>query len=113
MPNFKESRINHIVSSLFVNRARAFSDLKNKVSEVEAHIREADSLKGSSAFGEVKKVALVEFRFEDLRLFVRKQVLHSDNYSCDELRAFPMERASIKDEERAASGSPRELNDND
>lgn len=71
MPNLKESGVNHIVSSLPVTPDRDYSHLGSKFDEVEEHLREANALNGSSMPNEIKKVALMNIVFEDLRLYVR------------------------------------------
>ena len=105
MLKLKESGINHMVSSLSANLARDDSDLRSKFYEAQGHLREADALKGSTVSNETKKVASMKIPFQDSRLPVRRQGLHSDKYIYDELRALLMEQASIKDGERAVKGS--------
>ena len=70
---------------------------------------EKQIFKDCKVSGEIKKVLLMKIFFEELRLYVRRQGLHSDRYSRDGLRAFLMERAATTDEERAARGPPRNL----
>lgn len=111
MPESKESGTNHTVSSPPAIPDRDYDELRGKMCEVEEHLREVDSVKGSTVFGEIKKVVLMKILFDDLRLCVRRQELHSDNFSYDDLRALLMERASIKDEERAVKGSLEVLDD--
>lgn len=44
-PNTKASCANNMVSSLSVSPMRDYSDPRNKLHEVEEHIREADAFK--------------------------------------------------------------------
>ena len=98
-----------MMSSLSVTPARGYADLRSNIYEVEEHIREADSLKGEKVPDEIKNVALMKIMFEDLRLYVRRQGLHTDKHTYKELRSCFTEQAAMKDEERAASGSAKQL----
>ena len=64
-------------------------------------------MKGDTVADEVGKVALMKVLFEELRLYVRRQGLHGDKYSYDDLRSFLMGHVAIRDDERAANGSLR------
>ena len=48
-----------MMSSLSVQPARGYGDLRNKIYEVEGHIREANAMKGVTAPDEARKVALM------------------------------------------------------
>ena len=65
-------------------------------------------MKNGSVVDEVQEVALMIF-FEELRLHVRRQGLDSDKYSYGGFRAFLMEQVAVKDEEEAARGSPKNM----
>lgn len=105
----RDSGIKHMMSPLPATFAKGCSDLRNKVHEVEEDFREADQLKGESTPDEISKVVLMKIMFEDLRLHARRQGPHKDRHTYEESRPRLREQATIKDEERAAQGSLKQL----
>lgn len=48
--------------------------------------------------------------FKELRFHAMRQEIFNDNYSYEDLRTFLMEQATIRDEEKNARGSFRNIN---
>ena len=113
VPRSKETGINHMMSSSSAAPARNSSDLGDKIHEAEAHMREAGPLKGGRISDENKKVELMNVSFEELSLHIRRQGFHTDRHIYEEPGARLTEQVTVKDEERAANGSARPLEEDE
>ena len=100
-----------MVSSLPVTPAKGYEDFRPTMYEIEGHLREADAMSGEKVPDEMKNVAPMQVLFEELRLHARRQGLHNDRHSYDDLRFVLIELATIRDEEKAAKGSLRAFDD--
>ena len=89
-----------MMGSFPVHFAKGHGDLRNKIHEAEEQIREADAFKGAKATKDAKKVAFMKMLFEVVRLHVRRQGMR---------RHLLVEQATIKDEEDAAKGAVKQL----
>lgn len=97
-----------MVSPLSVPPAKDYGDPRNKIHEVEEHLREADSTKGGLISDEMRRVVCMKVFFEELRFFVRRRGLHNDRLSHGELRASLMERSprSMQEPDREGEEAP-------
>ena len=85
--------------------AKEHSDLRRGMHESEQHIKEADSIKGLQVPEGAKMVALTRMLFEELR----HQGPECEGFSYDALRSLMAGQAAICDDEKAAKGNPRSL----
>ena len=100
-----------MVSSFLVILVWNYGDFRHNMYKAEGYIREAGALKSGSAVGEMKHVVLMKNLPEELRLHVRRQVLHNDAHSYEGSGALRMEQATMEDDEEVVGSSFRNFVD--